>query len=90
MRELIETIPERPLDPIEAKIEAAIDAGIDPTEAIAALDELSGIDLEPEDLEDTTGEVVFLFCECKCCGHRHRLDASVFPDVEPETTIQIL
>lgn len=88
---LIDDIPGlRPApDPIAEKIEAALDAGIDVTAAIEALDALSDDpDREPDELEDTVGEVIFLTCECPTCNHRHTLHRG--GDPEPGTTIQIL
>lgn len=67
-------------DPIADKIEAALLAGIDITEAIDALDDLEGYDLEPEedggarDARDyglSENETVYISHECRTCGHVH-------------------
>lgn len=60
-------------DPIADKIEAALLAGIDVTEAIDALDDLEGYDLEPEETDTnlSENETVYIDRECLCCGNVH-------------------
>lgn len=79
---LIETFRPPAPDPIAERIEAALDAGVDVTAAIAALDDLEA-ELEDREAEEDGGslyeqdtglavnEYVPTTCMCACCGHVH-------------------
>lgn len=70
-----------PAAPHEAVIEAALDAGLDITDVIKALDALED-ELEREELEEdslqSTGHCP-VYELCACCGHSERV-GNIFGD----------
>lgn len=74
MRELVETFRYWPPEPHDDQIQSALDAGVDVTAAIDALDALEPYDCEPDEDGEGVSERVYLHCTCPCCGHSHQSD----------------